>query len=181
MQQVLLQPVTAGHFTPHHERGSALASEPAGPRHLPTTGAELGESHSRRGEPPDSCFSAPPAAVLGGTGCSDKVAHHEKAHTAEDISLLPLPGAPSTVAVHSSFSFLPTQKKKKSPKRFCFLRDVEYVNQERGEIPQNVKSHILKASHRHTGARRGVREGRATANREPALKPSRAAVWLQQC
>lgn len=116
MQQVLLQPVMARHLTPHSEWGFALASEPVGPRHLPTTGAELGESHSRRGEPPDSWFSAPPAAVLGGTGCSDKVAHHEKAHTAEDISLLPLPGAPSAVAVHSSFSFLPTQRKKKKKK-----------------------------------------------------------------
>lgn len=75
-------------------------------------------------EPPDSFFSTPPADVFGGTRCSDRVTHPEKAHTAEDISLLLLPGAPSAIAVRSSFSFLPSQI---SPKHFCliFLKDIE--------------------------------------------------------
>lgn len=72
----------------------------------------------------DSFFSTPSADVFGGTRCSDKVTHPEKAHTTEDIFLLFLPGAPSAIAVCSSFSFLPSQI---TPKHFCliFLKDVE--------------------------------------------------------
>lgn len=115
---------------------------------------------------PDSFFSTPPADVFGGTHCSDKVTHPKKAHTAEDTSLLPLPGAPSAIAANSSFSSLPAQI---SPEQFClvFQRDVEYMS-----IRRALKSHILKASYKHTGVSRGVWERRAIANREIALKTS---------
>lgn len=48
-----------------------------------------------------------------------------------------------------------------------FQRDVEYMS-----IRRALKSHILKASYKHTDVSRGVWERRAIANREIALKTS---------
>jgi len=109
-----------GEAIPHQHLLWSLPVLPISPQRVPCSA-----SHTAwLAEPPDSFFSTPPADVFGGTCCSDKVTHPEKAHTAEDISLLLLPGALSAIAVRSSFSFVPSQI---SPKHFCLiiLRDIE--------------------------------------------------------
>lgn len=116
-------PMCGGHHPTGWPRGHhpmpAPALGPSCPLHLSTTGSA---SHTARlAEPPDSFLSTPPADVFGGTRCSDKVTHPEKAHTAG------APGAAAAAAARSSFSFLPSQM---SPKHFCliFLKDIELLS-----------------------------------------------------
>lgn len=103
-----------GHHPTRRPRGRhpmpAPALGPACPLHFSTTGSA---SHTARlAEPPDSFLSTPPADVFGGTRCSDKVTHPEKAHTAED-------GTRSTQRSSSSqLFFIPPQSNE--PQAFLF-------------------------------------------------------------